>query len=138
MNKSDLEALTDIRMAEAKCLLHNGLYHGAYYLCGYVIECALKACIAKAVLEHQFPDKKLALDSHVHDLTRLLQVANLQVALKSSTQSDAQLDIFWTVVKDWSEQFRYERTISQAMAQQLIEAVDDTNSGVLKWLKNHW
>jgi HEPN domain-containing protein len=28
-------------------LLEAGLYAGAYYLAGYAVECALKACIAK-------------------------------------------------------------------------------------------
>jgi len=32
MNKSDLEALVDIRVKEAKLLLDNNCYEGAYYL----------------------------------------------------------------------------------------------------------
>ncbi|MCV5491797.1 HEPN domain-containing protein, partial [Escherichia coli] len=55
MNKNDLEALSDTRLNEAKCLLDHGFFHGAYYLCGYAVECALKACIAKSFLQHEFP-----------------------------------------------------------------------------------
>lgn len=138
MNKSDLEVLTGIRLAEAKCLLQNGFYHGAYYLCGYAVECALKACIAKNIAEFQFPDKKLAMDSHVHDLTKLMQVASLQLSHRQLAAQDGQFDIFWTVMKDWSEQLRYETTISRAMAEQLIEAAENNQSGVLKWVRSHW
>ncbi len=47
MNRSDLQNLATIRLRDAEVLLDNGRYDGAYYLLGYVIECALKACIAK-------------------------------------------------------------------------------------------
>lgn len=60
MNKSDLEALVNVRIKEAKLLLDNKCYEGAYYLLGYALECAIKVCIAKQVKEHDFPDKNLA------------------------------------------------------------------------------
>lgn len=138
MNKSDLEALTSLRLSEAKCLLNNGLYQGAYYLCGYSIECALKACIAKTVSQYDFPSKKLAQDSHVHDLTKLLQVSNLQFSLKQAMNLDPALEVNWSIVKDWSEQSRYDYGMSQLIAEQIIEAAENVDSGVLKWVKSHW
>lgn len=45
-------------------LLTAGMPEGAYYLAGYAVECALKSCIARRTQEHDFPDKKLANDSH--------------------------------------------------------------------------
>ncbi len=47
MNRSDFQRLTRLRLDEAKVLLANERYQGAYYLIGYAVECALKACIAK-------------------------------------------------------------------------------------------
>jgi len=47
VNRRDLQALSRIRLTEAKALLRLGHYDGAYYLAGYAAECALKACIAK-------------------------------------------------------------------------------------------
>jgi HEPN domain-containing protein len=47
MNRADLQQLAELRITEAKVLLDNGFYAGAYYLAGYAVECALKACIAK-------------------------------------------------------------------------------------------
>ena len=67
-----------------------------------------------------------------------LKIANLHQTLQNDLRSDSSLEINWTVVKDWSEQFRYENNISQAMAEQLRDAVGDKNSGVLKWVKAHW
>lgn len=47
MNRGELQELAMIRLQDAKVLLENECFDGAYYLSGYVIECALKACIAK-------------------------------------------------------------------------------------------
>ncbi|EHK6516054.1 HEPN domain-containing protein [Escherichia coli] len=138
MNKNDLEALSDTRLNEAKCLLDHGFFHGAYYLCGYAVECALKACIAKSFLQHEFPYKKVVNDSYTHDLSQLLKIANLHQILIADAKNDVSLEINWSVVKDWSEQFRYDNNISKAMAEQLFDAVGDQNSGVLKWVKAHW
>jgi len=78
MNKTDLEQLVDIRVAEAEVLLRNGNYQGAYYLIGYSLECAFKACISKQVRQFDFPNKQLATQSHTHKLTDLLGVAGLK------------------------------------------------------------
>src|SRR5919106_3680906 len=39
---------------------------GAYYLAGYAVECGLKACIAKQVRRHEFPDRTTVNQSHTH------------------------------------------------------------------------
>lgn len=75
VNRSDLHQLVRIRLAEARLLLQAARYEGAYYLSGYAVECALKACIAKQVKKFDFPDKRLALDSHSHNLEQLLGVS---------------------------------------------------------------
>jgi len=48
------------------------LTDGAYYLAGYAVECALKACIAKKTQRHEFPDKRRVDASHTHNLIQLL------------------------------------------------------------------
>jgi hypothetical protein len=55
MNKAELENLVAIRIKEAGILLSADCYQGAYYLAGYALECALKACIAKQVKEFDYP-----------------------------------------------------------------------------------
>jgi len=51
--------------------------------------------------------------------------------------ADAALASNWLVVKDWSEDSRYKRwTVDEASG--LIEAIRETNHGVLQWIKGHW
>jgi hypothetical protein len=87
MNRIDLQELSEIRIRESRALLDAGFSDGAYYLAGYAVECALKACIAKRTQEHDFPDKKLVNDSHTHNLKTLLQLAELK------TEMDAAIDV---------------------------------------------
>src|ERR1019366_8510670 len=47
MNRSDLHQLTEARVRESQALLAAGEAAGAYYVAGYAVDCALKACIAK-------------------------------------------------------------------------------------------
>ena len=56
-------------------MLQLGLFDGAYYLAGYAVECALKACIAKGTLRGEFPDKKRVDSSYSHNLRELFKVA---------------------------------------------------------------
>lgn len=63
MNRDDLQKLARLRLREARALLDRDLYPGAYYLSGYVVECALKACIAKSTKKFDFPDKGRVADS---------------------------------------------------------------------------
>ena len=97
MNKSDLEALVDIRVKEAKLLLDNNCYEGAYYLLGYALECAIKACIAKQVKEYDFPDKQLANVSFTHRLGDLLGVAGLKQKLQEKERTDEEFKLNWAV-----------------------------------------
>jgi hypothetical protein len=63
VNRRELKNLATIRLKEVEVLLKNRQYLGAYYLSGYIIECGLKACIAKQTRKFDFPDKKTVMDS---------------------------------------------------------------------------
>jgi len=138
MNKADLEQLVDIRVSEAKVLLENRNYQGAYYLIGYSLECALKVCIAKQVQQYDFPNKQLAAQSHTHKLTDLLGVAGLKQRLAEQENDDIEFKLNWAVAKDWSEKARYECNIEATKATALFNAITETNSGILAWLKTYW
>lgn len=118
-------------------LLDNNCFEGAYYLVGYAIECALKACIAKRTRRHDFPDKQLATDSYVHDLDKLVKTAGLEGDQKLQFKLDPQFYENWMTVKEWSETSRYE-TWTQTEAVGLYEAVINRRHGVLKWVRRHW
>lgn len=136
MNRTEFQSLSRTRLREARSLCRAGLYDGAYYLAGYAVECALKACIARRTRRHDFPDKKIVDASYTHNLTDLLRVAGLQPQLATSMQEDRALEVNWTVVKDWNVATRYERRARQ-QASDLIKAISGQH-GVLQWVRQHW
>jgi HEPN domain-containing protein len=138
MNRSDFQKLARLRIKEAKHLLDGGYYDGAYYLAGYAIECALKACIAKQTNQYDFPGKKRTLDSYTHNLAQLVRVADLQDELEAAIQNTPSFDANWTVVQRWTEQSRYNIRVSEAEARDLIRAITSPTDGVLSWLKERW
>ncbi len=114
-----------------------GFAEGAYYLAGYAVECALKACIAKRTREHDFPEKKLVSDSHTHDLAKLLNLAELGDKLDAAIGADPAMASALDKVQDWSETTRYQRKTSEE-AEALIKAIEDGKGGLLPWIRLHW
>jgi hypothetical protein len=99
-----------------------------------VTECALKACIAKETRQYDFPDKRWAQAVWVHHLSELLGLSGLKPILDGAS---AALRTNWAVVKDWTEESRYEfHTEGEARA--IFEATMDPQDGVLEWLKQRW
>ncbi len=143
MNRSDFQQLAELRLKEAKALLAAGFPDGAYYLAGYAVECALKACIAKRTQRHDFPDKKLVDRSYTHDLERLLDTAGLSDSLKKDIAGSALLESDWEMVRYWSEQSRYELSSDDPLAgmttaKEMIKAVESDIGGVLRWIRQSW
>ncbi len=137
MNRVDLQTIAELRIRESRALLNAGFPEGAYYLAGYSVECALKACIAKRTREFDFPEKKLTNDSHTHDLLKLIQLANLKLELDAAVHADANLQARLDTIQDWSEASRYDRK-SQQEAADLIDAVEDQTGGLLPWIRQRW
>jgi hypothetical protein len=137
MNRIDLQKLSRLRLVEAKALLAAGHREGAYYLAGYAVECALKACIARTVRRYDFPDKKLVADSYTHDLGKLVRLAGLERELDEQSRADPAFAAKWAIVKDWSEESRY-ATDTANQAADLVAAITDRSNGVLRSIRSHW
>ena len=138
MNRADFHKLTEIRMKEAKVLLDRKCHEGAYYLAGYAVECALKACIAKRTLAHDFPPKpQVVRDYYQHDIPSLAKLAGLESELNKRL-SVVQFSANWALVSKWSEQGRYETHIDSKDARDLYRAISNSRNGVLVWLKKYW
>lgn len=135
MNRSDLQRLAELRLSDAEALFAARAFEGSYYLAGYALECALKACIAKRTREFDFPDRRLAERSYTHDLARLLEVAELHENLRKEMAAHAALQASWDSVIKWSEVSRYALDVSEESAQNMLVAVRDR---ILPWLKTHW
>lgn len=125
-------------MDDAKLLFDASRFPGAYYLVGYSVECALKACIAKQIQAHDFPDKKVVQNSYTHDLQQLLSLSGVKHLFDANVKVNKAFEVNWTTVKDWTEESRYDNSITQIRAKDLLNAVTDQTSGVLTWLKTVW
>jgi hypothetical protein len=96
----------------------------------------LKACIARKTKEDDFPPKEAA-KYYVHDLPRLLDIAGLGSAFAQETERDPAFRTNWAVVKDWTEETRYQAR-GQRHAEDIVLAITDPQHGVLQWLKRNW
>jgi HEPN domain-containing protein len=137
VDRTDLQALSKIRAKEAKALLDAGLHDGAFYLAGYAVECALKACIAKSTRKHEFPDKDRVNKSYTHSLVELIRLAGLRETHDARMKSDPAFRDNWLIVVSWSEDSRYLRNTAEK-AQGLVNAVGNPKSGILAWLRHYW
>jgi hypothetical protein len=138
MNRETFQRLCNLRVKEARSLLKAEQFAGAYYLAGYAVECGLKACVARQVRRYDFPNKKLANEVFTHDLEKLMRGAGLWATFEIELRVNAQLQLNWAVAKDWSEESRYELSITEAQARDLFSACTARNNGVLPWIKGRW
>jgi HEPN domain-containing protein len=137
MNRNNFKEIAIIRIKEAHTLLKSNNFDGAYYLAGYAVECALKACIAKNTKRFDFPDIKTVTSSYSHNLEQLLKVAGLWGDLLNQTKGNIQFASNWNTVKDWNESSRYQRNNSKE-AHDLYSAITDKKDGVFNWIKQYW
>jgi hypothetical protein len=131
-----------VRIAESKTLLSAKQFSGAYYLAGYSIECAVKACVAKTIRAATIPDRGFEKDFYQHDLIKLAKLARLisnekLVSGPFFAGDVGTLEVNWSVVKDWNETSRHSIWTRQK-AEAIIDAVSSENEGVLAWLQLHW
>jgi HEPN domain-containing protein len=138
LDRANFQRLAKARIDDAKALLDNQRWDGAYYLAGYAVECGLKSCIiAKLLATDEFPEKSFSDNCWTHNLTQLVSLAGL----KDKLDADADVSLNWTLVKDWNETVRYDlkgASDAKSKAEDLYHAVTDSAHGVLLWIQMHW
>ena len=134
MLKLDFQRLAQVRTREARLLLAGREFDGCYYLAGYAVEAALKACIAKATLRYEFPDRDRANRVFTHDLARLLHEARLTTAMRGESVA---LQKKWATTLRWTVDVRYVVGKSHDEATDFLDAAAG-RGGVVPWLKRHW
>ncbi len=137
LTKTNLEVLADARIREASALLDLGYFSGAYYLGGYAVECGLKAIIAKNFQSEEIPDRKFVDKIYSHRLDGLVDLAGLGPSLARTRDSNPVFAENWRAALLWSETSRYE-IIREDRAFLLVEAISQSENGVLAWIKSHW
>lgn len=126
-----------IRLKEARALLKAKCFDGAYYLCGYAVECALKACIAKDTKRSEFPDLDRVKGSYTHNFAHLVKVADLNADLNAEVAGDAAFADNWRTAQEWSQAARY-AMYDESDAWILYKAITDRKHGVMRWIRRHW
>lgn len=142
MNRKQLQALAKTRLKDAKALLGRKRWAAAYYLTGYVVECALKSCILRHLDQTGiiFSDRKYLKDLEgcwTHDLVKLVNLAGLDAEFGAAQGANPALAGYWVVTKDWKETSRYEER-TEAEARLLFEAVTHDPDGVFRWIQSRW
>jgi hypothetical protein len=90
------------------------------------------------VNRHDFPDKKLAIESYTHNLDDLVGVAHLKAGLKAAFAADELFKANWKVVCQWSVDDRYDPDISRDDALGLYKAITKRRTGVMTWIRSQW
>lgn len=137
LNRDELRLAAQSKLEDAKILFAHKRTSSAYYLCGYAVELALKACIVQQIISETLPDKALVRSVYSHDFPPLVGLAGLSLELKSKLEADPAFSASWAIVREWLPDARY-RAYTHTEAQTLIEAVEHPESGVLKWITRFW
>jgi HEPN domain-containing protein len=138
LNRNTLRKLAESRLEEARILLDNRQWTGAYYLTGLAIECALKSCLASEVKQHDFPDKQFVNAMYVYNLENLFKLnAALWVGLQTEMQANPRLTVNWSTIKDWDDGKRYS-VVEELESKALFEAATEAASGLMVWLRGRW
>lgn len=138
LNRQKLQQLAESRLAEAKVLLDAGYFTGAYYLAGLGIECALKASLAKAVQQYDFPDKDFVINVYRHELGNLIKLdAALSAELQRDVTTNADLRSNWQTVQSWKHDSRYD-SVTELQARTLFEAATEAGNGMTEWIRRRW
>ena len=137
LTKQNLEKLAQVRLDDALFLFQANRHSSAYYIAGYSIELALKACIAKLVQPNSIPEKAFILAVYTHKFDSLLATDGLRPQFDVESKAKPQFAACWAIANNWSEESRYELWDPMAAAS-LLQAVSEPNHGVFQWVKKHW
>jgi hypothetical protein len=138
LNRDKLRLLADSRLKEADVLLDKAYWTGAYYLTGLAIECALKAYLAGAVQQYDFPDKNFVNRAYTHKLKDLVQLdAALWEDLQKEISGDLKLESNWNTVLLWNDENRYE-IVEELQAKSLYAATTEPGYGAMEWVRRRW
>jgi HEPN domain-containing protein len=133
--REELRQLAGLRLHEAEALFAAGLYDGCVYLCGYVVELALKARICAVLGIDEYPDRRQHFRTHDFDELKLLAGLEREITMVNPTLLEN-----WSIATDWKPEWRYqpEGTYDQAYAGKVLEAIKAEPDGVLFCISRRW
>jgi HEPN domain-containing protein len=134
--RRELQKLACLRLKEAEALFEAGCYDGCAYLCGYVVELALKAAVCANLAVVTYPEKRLEGAFRTHVLEDLKLVAGMDDAFIGNNALLAN----WSVAVKWKPERRYEPegTYTSTTSREVLEAVRAYPDGVLACISSRW
>ncbi|MCG6206865.1 HEPN domain-containing protein [Rhodopseudomonas sp. HC1] len=136
LSRTSLQEAAIVKIDDARLLFENSRWSNAYYLYGYGIELALKACIARQILAETVPDPSILKGFLDHNFGRLISLSGLAEPLKVM-RLDPEFDSRWSILTEWSVESRYD-AIGSVTATAMQDAIESPTHGVFPWLKQHW
>lgn len=138
-SRKQLQELALTRLGEAEALFAAGHYDGATYLCGYVVELALKARICASFGVKDYPEKgsKLREAMKSHDFEDLGLLAGMEHELGANRPV---LLANWSLVIEWRPEWRYQPkgSYNRLVAERFLNAVRSQPDGVLACISARW
>lgn len=105
LTRKELLDLARARLRDAEALFDAKRYEGAMYLCGYVVELALKARICKTLNWPGYPATKSEFEGYAsfktHTLGLLLRLSGQETKIKTRFLAE------WSDVNNWNPESRY-------------------------------
>lgn len=102
---------------------------------GYIPEYALKAVICK-YHKDVYPENENGYKTH--NIDALISKAKLKNELKIELRNNPKFKARWSTISSWTPEFRYKIEITSKHANSYIDALNNDNGGVYKWIKNYW
>ncbi len=120
LTAANLKALARARLADAEALCHSRRFDCAAYLCGYVVELALKARICRTLKWPIFPEKRSEFEDlqsfKTRDLVVLLRLSGREPYIRESLFPE------WAILREWNPEARY-RPIGSVTAPAVREMI---------------
>ena len=105
ITKSDLKKLARARLKDSEVLFQQRRYDGAFYLCGYALEIALKARICRTLKWSGYTHTRREFESlnsfKTHDLEILLQLSGIENKIRTNFPTQ------WAIMVTWNPEIRY-------------------------------
>ena len=147
----EIKELATARLEDAKILLANSRYEGAFYLAGYAIELTLKAKICTHLdIDDLFSDNptthskgslgRFRESVKTHDFFVLLNLCGLNRKLEVEQEDNIYFKENWSLLfqKSWNEGVRYKQDhIEASDVTTIINFLTEPTKGLLQWIENN-
>jgi HEPN domain-containing protein len=139
VTRKQLQDLAQIKLQEAEALFEAGFFDGCAYLCGYVVEFALKARICSVLHVDEYPEKgsRLREALRTHSFDDLVLLAGMG---QEFTANYPGLFTNWLIGSKWAPDWRYnpQGSYDRLSAKRILDAVRSKLDGVLICISSHW